>query len=274
MGIIDRLQNLNLKIAEGFDSLLGRSTTSKTGGISEEILHRLKSEIAAEKGGKLFPYRRINVRLQPPTKRIARIFRHDLIDNSSLKNDITAVLRSNDAVSLPEGLEISLEIIENISLSNAKSGKSLSFFELEFLEPVHQDTGLQIPKLQLEILKGNAAQQIYQITKDRLLIGCLPEVQDKEGRLVRKNDIVFPHEGNELNATVSTMHARIWFDQEMREFRIMDESSRYGTRLIRAEHIIEVPAENLHGVGLCNGDEVYFGRACLRFELILNTEYN
>jgi len=113
---------------------------------------------------------------------------------------------------------------------------------------------------------------VYQFSKDRMLIGCLPEVYDKEGRLVRKNNVVFPHKGDEINATVSTMHARVWFDPEIGEFRIMDESSRYGTRLVRAGHSIEVPAENLRGVGLRSGDEICFGQACVLFLLIDDPE--
>ena len=109
---------------------------------------------------------------------------------------------------------------------------------------------------------------MYRVTKDRLLIGCLPQVRDREGRLVRINNVVFPDIGNEINATVGEMHARIWFDFKRREFRVMDESSLYGTRIVREGHTIEVPAENPRGVGLRSEDAIYFGQACLRFRMI------
>ena len=52
----------------------------------------------------------------------------------------------------------------------------------------------------------------------------------------------------------------------------MDESSLYGTRIVREDHTIEVPAENPRGVGLRSGDEIYFGQAGLRFKTVKNPD--
>ncbi len=265
MADTDRQDGLGSKIGEGLDRLLGRKRIPKADELTAEILLQFKNRVEAETW-KAFPYRILRIRLQPSTKRMARRFKKDLLESGSLKSSLSAALKKQDSdVLFPENFEFSLTLEEAQARSESTANPP-SFFEMDFLDPVLRSEQ-RIPKQLIEILKGIAEKPTYHFSKERMLIGCLPEVHDKEGRLVRKNDVVFTHEGDEINATVSTMHARIWFDPEIGEFRIMDESSRYGTRLVRSGHSIEVPADNLRGVGLRHGDEIYFGQACVRFLL-------
>ena len=113
-----------------------------------------------------------------------------------------------------------------------------------------------------------AEQPVYRLKNDRILIGRLSEVTDREGRLVRKNDVVFLDNEDDINSTVGRIHARIWFDFEKQEFRIMDEVSRYGTRVLRDGRYLEIPGGNPRGVRLRSGDEIFCGQACVRFELV------
>ncbi|HVN07018.1 MAG TPA: FHA domain-containing protein, partial [Bryobacteraceae bacterium] len=71
---------------------------------------------------------------------------------------------------------------------------------------------------------------------------------------------------DEANATVSRAHAHIRFNAPSGEYRICDDESEYGTRIFRDGRSIEVPAGNRRGERLRAGDEIYLGRACLRFE--------
>jgi hypothetical protein len=247
-----------------FLETFGQKTTATSQEIREEIIRRLESVYTSTGDPKLFPFKKIAIRLKPPTRRAAKEFHFDLVKNDSLKSDIYKLLK-HDHVQFFD-LEISVELHEN-NFPSGKDKASASWFEMEFMEPIMPDKP-EIPGLRLEILKGTAKQPVYEITKDRLLVGCLSEVHDLEGRLVRKNNVVFPHEGNEINATVGNMHARIWFDFKKQEFRVMDESSRYGTRIVREGHTIEVPPENPSGVGLRSGDEVHFGQASFRFMVV------
>jgi hypothetical protein len=263
------LKKAGVYISEIFKKICDWETVPESQKTREQVLGLIETEIAAGRERKMFPYSKILIRLEPPTKQIAREFEAGFIETSSLEKDIFTLLRQND-VRFPEDFQISVEL-DTVYSHKTKTGKAFPLFKMILSEPV-DDLEPAIPQLTLTVLKGKAMQPIYRLEKERLLIGCLPEVQDKEGRLVRKNNIVFPHEENGINATVSTMHARIWFDRQMRNFRIMDESSRYGTRLIREGNTIEVPAESVHGVGLLNGDEVYFGQVCLRFNLAPNPE--
>ena len=100
--------------------------------------------------------------------------------------------------------------------------------------------------------------------KPRINIGRLAELTDSEQRVVRRNDVVFEEGADEANATVSRSHAHIRLDSG--EYRVCDDESEFGTRVFRDGRPIEVPAGNRRGEKLRPGDEIYVGRACLRFE--------
>jgi len=102
------------------------------------------------------------------------------------------------------------------------------------------------------------------LDKARVNIGRMAELTDTEQRVVRRNDVVFEEGGDEANATVSRKHAHIRRDEG--EYRICDDESEFGTRVFRDGRPIEVPAGNRRGEKLRTGDEIYLGRACLRFE--------
>ena len=113
------------------------------------------------------------------------------------------------------------------------------------------------------MVKGKTAQPEYTLEKARTNIGRIAELTDAEQRVVRRNDVVF-EEGDEANATVSRRHAHIRL--EAGEYRICDDESEFGTRVFRDGRAIEVPAGNRRGERLRPGDEIYLGRACLRFD--------
>ena len=88
--------------------------------------------------------------------------------------------------------------------------------------------------------------------------------------MVRRNDIVFEEGADEANITVSRKHAHIV--REEGEYRIWDDGSEFGTRVFRDGRTIEVPPGNRRGEKLRPGDEIYLGRARLRFELETRSE--
>jgi len=92
----------------------------------------------------------------------------------------------------------------------------------------------------------------------------MSELVDAGQRVIRRNDIVFEEGADEANATVSRGHAHI--RHEAGEYRICDDESEYGTRIFRDGRSIEVPRGNRRGEKLRPDDEIYLGRACLRFE--------
>ena len=157
----------------------------------------------------------------------------------------------------PESVAIRREVLEEID-SGILVDSSQRFFP--------SSCGSQdVPEISLFVLRGAAEQPEYRLKKERILIGRTPDVMDREGRIIRKNDVAFLDNGEDVNATVGYSHARIWWDFEEKGFFLMDESSRYGTCIVRQGRSLEVPEGNYRGIRIHAGDEIYCGQACLRF---------
>jgi FHA domain len=121
-----------------------------------------------------------------------------------------------------------------------------------------------IEPARLIVAKGKTGQPEYTLEKARTNLGRLAELMDADQRMTRRNDVVFEEGGDDANGTVSRRHAHI--KREGPEYRICDDGSEFGTRVFRDGRSIDVPAGNRRGEKLRPGDEIYLGRACLRFE--------
>ena len=126
------------------------------------------------------------------------------------------------------------------------------------LEPAPASPG------RLVLVKGKAERDEYTLLSARTNLGRMAELTDSDHRVVRRNHVVFEEGADEANATVSRQHAHI--RAEHGEYRLCDDSSEFGTRVFREGRSIEVPAGDRRGEKLRPGDEIYLGRACLRFE--------
>jgi len=118
----------------------------------------------------------------------------------------------------------------------------------------------------LSIVKGDATRKAYAIKSERTNIGRLPEVLDREKRVVRRNQVVFTDRENGVNQTVSRSHAHV-LRTPAGDYRLFDDHSSCGTRVFRGGRTIALPAGSPRGTRLQPGDDIYIGQACLRFDL-------
>lgn len=100
----------------------------------------------------------------------------------------------------------------------------------------------------------------FDTTRTRIHVGRLADVLDDRQRLVRRNDVVL--EGD----TVSRAHAHIEFVEGA--WRLFDDGSSYGTSAIHEGRLVEVPRAGGRGLRLHPGDEIYFGQARVRFDVV------
>jgi hypothetical protein len=119
---------------------------------------------------------------------------------------------------------------------------------------------------QLVIVKGVTAKRSYALAAERTNIGRIAEVLDKERRVARRNHVVFTEGADPANDTVSRAQAHI-LRSPMGEYRLFDDRSAHGTRIFRDGRTIALPSGSPRGVRLQPGDEIYFGQACMRFEV-------
>jgi hypothetical protein len=221
------------------------------------LLHRAilaevegKVQIIA-RGRRVFPFARVVVTLVS-----AEAERRDILQaafGERLGADIREAMEGSECV-LPRGF--------SVEVRTAEAG--LRAFEIAYsVEPVKAAPAAASPG-RVILAAGKTASPEYTLEKARTNIGRLPELTDADHRVVRRNDVVFEEGADERNATVSRQHAHILL--ESGDYRLCDDGSEFGTRVFRDGRSIEVPAGDRRGEKLRPGDEIYLGRACLRFE--------
>jgi len=122
------------------------------------------------------------------------------------------------------------------------------------------------PPLVVQVLKGQAAKESLAFTEPVIRIGRAEEPLDDRGR-PRFNDVAFLENDSVENRTVTRGHALIRFDPARGEYRLFDEGSANGTRVLRGGETIDLPRRDPVGVVLRSGDEVHFGKAAVRITI-------
>ena len=265
MSIMGTLLKAKRTVRTRVENALGRGADIEPQVVRREIFSQIGSKIVHDTEGSVFPFGKVVVRLRPQTKAQSDAIEESLIQNGTLRSDILQMFRDSQ-VQYPDELETLIELRHDADLGQT-ADSPLPAFEMDFIKS-HVSHKHATPEANLLILKGFTEQPEYIMKKDRILIGRSREVLDREGRMVRRNDIVFLESEEEVNCSVGRTHARILFDHEKREFSILDEGSRYGTRILRGGVVVEVPGGDPRGIQLQSGDDVYLGQACFRFAVI------
>jgi hypothetical protein len=119
-----------------------------------------------------------------------------------------------------------------------------------------------MPELTLTVTRGSATAESYTFTLPIVRIGRSPAPHDDRGR-TRRNDVAFLEDGNDDNMTVTRGHCEIRYSRAGGGYRVFDERSANGTRIVRNGEIIDVPANDPIGVAILDGDELQFGNAAV-----------
>ncbi len=265
MSIKETLLKAKKNVRSRVENVLGRGTEMEPSAVRQEILNQIESRIVEDAGSRLFPFGKVIVRLKPHTKAHGDAITEALLKESNLKSDILKMLQET-RVQYPREFETLIELDHGVENGQGDPSAGLAY-EMDFIK-LHTPSTRQAPQTRLQIIKGLAEKTEYVMNKPRILIGRSSEVLDREGRMVRCNDVVFLESEEEINCSVGHTHARIRFDPEKEAFFILDEGSRYGTRILRDSAVLEVPGGEPEGIRLQSGDDVYLGQACLRFTLI------
>lgn len=230
---------------------------------SDELLlvHRaILEEVAGKvqvvaRGQRVFPYPRVTVTLASADPDRRALYQTAFGDEGRLEKDVRETLEGAGC-QVPRGFALEVKTEET-----GERQFEIAYGTERKSDPAEAAASRATGRL--IVVKGKTAQPEYTLDKPRLNIGRMEELTDADHRVVRRNDIVF-EEGEEANGTVSRKHAHVRL--EAGEYRICDDESEFGTRIFREGRSIEVPAGNRRGEKLRPGDEIYLGRACLRFE--------
>lgn len=244
------------------EKMFGKAESDDLLLVHRAILENIESRIeAAQRGKPLFPYNHLHVRLTTPDEHRRTTFAAAFAQDERLKTDIREFLTG-------AGCEVPRDFTVEIDIEDApESSLEIHYEAVEPARPIHAPT-----QARLVVIAGKTAQPSYTLTKSRTNVGRLAVLLDRDQRPVRRNDIAFEEGGDEISATVSRSHAHVRFNSTSGEYRICDDGSEYGTRLFRDGRAIDIPGGNSRGEKLQSGDEIYFGRACVRFERLKDAE--
>ncbi|MGD0870203.1 MAG: FHA domain-containing protein [Bryobacteraceae bacterium] len=223
--------------------------------VHRAILESIESRVqTVARGRRVFPYGHVTVTLVSADPDRRALYQTAFGEGGRLESDVQEALDSAECEA-PRGF--------GVEVKTSDTGEKS--FTIEFsVEASKRAAGPTRGAGRLIVVKGKTLQGEYTLEKALTNLGRMAELTDTEHRVVRRNDVVFEEGGDEPNATVSRRHAHIRLDAG--DYRICDDGSEFGTRVLRDGRAIEVPAGNRRGERLRAGDEIFLGRACLRFE--------
>lgn len=226
---------------DALDQIAGRATVGK-------------------RGDHVFPFNVITIELMAPDSERKAIL-ETLFEPNQLIEDIRATLKE-ERVTAPEDLALSVHYPENaVTELRVLCEKAVT----EAPAPA-APRSFAITPAYLITVTGASSSPGYRLDQPRVNLGREQDVPDTLGRTIRRNDLFFPEDAHEANASVSRSHAHIGFDSSSGEWRIYDDGSSIGTSVFRGGRLIEVPAHANRGMALRKGDEIYLGQVRLRFE--------
>ena len=237
------------------EKMLGPAESDQLLLVHRAILEEIEAKVQViGRGRRVFPFSRVTVTLISADPERRTLYEAAFGGEDRLEKDIRESL---------EGAECEVPRGFGVEVKTAESGTGN--FAIEYgVEVKESPVKAPPPAGCLVVVKGKTVQTGYALEKARTNIGRMEELMDADQRVVRRNDVVFEDGADEANSTVSRKHAHI--RAEAGEYRICDDGSEFGTRIFRDGRSIEVPAGNRRGEKLRPGDEIYLGRACLRFE--------
>jgi hypothetical protein len=218
-----------------------------------QILEEIENKVqVVARGKRIFPFARVVVTLV--AEEAERRVLLQAAFGERLGDDVREAMEGS-ACELPRGF--------SVEVRTAEAG--LHAFEIEYIAeaaPARNEEAVGVGRL--IVVKGKTDRGEYSLERARTNIGRMPELTDADHRVVRRNDIVFEEGADEANATVSRKHAHVRLDGG--GYRLCDDGSEFGTRVFRDGRSLEVPKGDRRGEKLRAGDEIYLGRACMRFE--------
>ena len=246
---------------KGTERALGHAESDELLLVHRAILDEIEGKVQiVQRGKRMLPYNYLRVKLVSPDAERRALFQMAFAQERRLDADIRERLKGAGC-ELPAGFAVDVE--------TAAEGAKVFEIEYAIREAAPKQTMEAKPAAgpaRLVVVCGKASQENYTLEKPRTNIGRMRELTDSQQRIIRRNDLVFEEGNDEANGTVSRAHAHIRFDPDESQYRICDDESEYGTRIFRGGRSIEVPGGNRRGERLRAGDEIYLGRACLRFE--------
>jgi hypothetical protein len=259
------------KLTRRLESGLGRLLGTQSGDASEPlelvtgILRDIEHRVEPIGGGhRRFPYTTINVTVLALNKEEQDRYASALSD---IEPKIRERLREL-ACDQPARLDVTVQYAKKPRKGWAADQRvELSFSrETPAARVTRERETVARAAVRLVVLRGAAGKRTYAFEQKVIRFGRGEDLAEASGRS-RRNDIAFLDDEDEVNRTVARAQAHLQFDAERREFRLFDDGSSNGTRIVRDADVITVTPHGPRGVRVNSGDILEFGKARVRFEI-------
>ena len=250
-----------LRVQQWFDPPLDHEAAPLE--IREAIIDDVEQHVEpAGAGRRVLPYNRISVTVLAPDKP-SRARLHAAL--SGLQEAIVTRL-TELRCAIPAGLAIDTRFVSRPPAAWAPQQRlAFAYDQRDAADP--QPAAPNEPgRLQITITRGQAEQASYTFAESHIRIGRTAQPIDGRGR-PRTNHVAFLEDGDEHTRTVGRAHASIRYDTARREYRVFDDGSHNGTRVVRDGVVFEVKPHDPVGVTLRSGDEIQVGTAALRIQV-------
>lgn len=231
--------------------------------VREAIVDDAAGRVEPAGGGRrIFPFARVSV-----TVLAESVERRAALDAalSDLQSALERRLRELKC-DVPPGFRAHVELARRPRASWAPGQQFAIDYRHEPGGGAHDHPRDQAPALKIVVVRGASTKPSYLLSERHIRIGRSENPVDDHGR-PRHNHIVFLEGGDEHSQTVGRSHASIRYQAARREYRLFDDGSHNGTRIIRDGRILEVTPRDPVGVTIASGDEIGLGTAAVRVRL-------
>jgi hypothetical protein len=253
---MSKLVRFEKMLERGFDRLRRKQTPIELLEALPDILDDVEDHLEPSGGrGRVFPYDRVLVALRAePVERVAaRALFQDLLER------IQERLRLKGCEP-PASLEVKIRFVAE---APPQWGSRRFAVRYRRWRPTAPDAPpppprpVEIPAVRLTVVRGQAGQKSHVLKLTRINLGRLEKAASATGRAMRHNHVWFA----EHEDTVSRAHAHI--ERVGEEYRLFDDGSTGGTRLVRDGEEFDVMPNSGRGVMLQDGDRVELGSRCV-----------
>ena len=227
--------------------------------IIEDIEQRIES-VGADR--RVLPFNRITVTMLAADKP-ARLRLQAAL--SGLQESIVGRLTEIRCV-IPPGFAVETRYITRPAAAWAPQQRLAFTYDQRDASDLPSAAPAEPARVRITIARGQATHASYTFAESHIRIGRSAQPIDGLGHL-RTNQVVFLDEGDDHSRTVGRAHASIRYDTARREYRVFDDGSHNGTRVMRDGALFEVKPHDPVGVTLRSGDEIQVGTAALRIQI-------
>lgn len=260
MDIFAKARRLEGSIARGMTG--AAKNLVRGGGAREpiELAHAIVDAVEREiqsggRGTRVFPFNTIDVSIVAASDHARTRLETIVNGDVSLRDRITDRLRAARCTEVD--LEVSITYVPRAQKHWTDPQFAIAFSKIAQEAPDLQASESLPARLEMTVVHGVAEHRTYAFTSHRIDLGRGGEVRDSRNGLIRTNHVAFSE------GSISRQHSHIAYDARSGQFRLHDDGSVQGTKIVRKGKTLAVPF-GARGVRLQSGDDIVLGEARLR----------